>query len=239
MPANERLHQLSATLHGFGGSPELFDHCVASDTRFSITVRQSPAIRKQIAAISPDDWQPAAQTPTRRVDVAAVDFAVKGRTDHPRPPIPCRLIVRRVTTPADTGGTQPRLFDLVDYHAFVTDQPGDPATLWRRHTRRAVIEATIRDLKYGLALKHFPSGSMTANAAWLQLNVLAHNLCRWTNQLITPRHLTTKTLRHRYLTLPGRITTASRTTILHLPTHWPWQHHITHALTTIPTLTAA
>ena len=218
---------------------ELFDHCVASDTRFSITVRQYPAIRKQIAAISPDDWQPAAQTPTRRVDVAAVDFAVKGRTDHPRPPIPCRLIVRRVTTPADTGGTQPRLFDLVDYHAFVTDQPGDPATLWRRHTRRAVIEATIRDLKYGLALKHFPSGSMTANAAWLQLNVLAHNLCRWTNQLITPRHLTTKTLRHRYLTLPGRITTASRTTILHLPTHWPWQHHITHALTTIPTLTAA
>src|SRR3972149_1629033 len=87
---------------------ELFDHCVASDTRFSITVRQYPAIRKQIAAIGPDDWQPAAQTPTRRVDVAAVDFAVKGRTDHPRPPIPCRLIVRRVTTPAATGGTQPR-----------------------------------------------------------------------------------------------------------------------------------
>jgi len=96
---------------------------------------------------------------------------------------------------------------------------------------RAVIEATIRDLKYGLALKHFPSGSMTANAAWLQLNVLAHNLCRWTNQLIPPRHLTTKTLRHRYLTLPGRITTASRTTILHLPTHWPWAQRFQGILT--------
>ena len=67
------------------------------------------------------------------------------------------------------------------------------------------------------------SGSYTANAAWLQLNSLAHNLCRYTNQLITTRHLTTKTLRYRYLTLPGRITTGSRTTTLHLPAQWPWR----------------
>jgi hypothetical protein len=217
---------------------DLFDHCAAADARFSVTVRQYRPIRHQIAAIDPDHWKPLTRTPTTRIDIAAVPYLIKGRAG-PRPPINCRLIIRRVTTPADTGQPQPRLFDLVDYHAFVTDQPGDPETLWLRHKRRARIETTIRDLKHGLGLNHFPSGSYTANAAWLQLNSLAHNLCRYTNRLITTRHLTTKTLRYRYLTLPGRITTGSRTTTLHLPAPWPWQHHITHALTTIPTLQAA
>jgi hypothetical protein len=217
---------------------ELFDHCAAADARFSVTVRQYRPIREQIAAIDPDHWKPLTRTPTRQIDIAAVPFLIKGRAG-PRPPINCRLIIRRVTTPADTGQPQPRLFDLVDYHAFVTDQPGDPETLWLRHRRRARIETTIRDLKYGLGLNHFPSGSYTANAAWLQLNSLAHNLCRYTNQLITTRHLTTKTLRYRYLTLPGRITTGSRTTTLHLPAQWRWQHHITHALTAISSLQAA
>ena len=140
---------------------------------------------------------------------------------------------RRVTTPADTGQTQPRLFDLTDHHAFVTDQPGDPETLWHRHNHRAVIETTIRDLKHGLGLNHFPSATFTANAAWLHINALTHNLARSTTQLLGTQPITTKTLRYRYLTIPGRITTGSRTTTLHLPTNWPWKHHITQALTTL------
>lgn len=221
---------------------ELFDHCVAADTRFSVTVRQYPPIRDLIRTITDDAWRKATtRTPIsgEQVDIAVVPFGIKGRSNNKRFPIKCRLIVRRVTTPADTGQAQSRLFDLVDYHAFVTDQHGDPALLWRRHTQRAVIETTIRDLKYGLGLNHFPSANFTANAAWLQLNTLTHNLCRYTNQLITPTPLTTKTLRYRYLTLPGRITTGSRTTTLHLSTRWPWQHHITRALNTIPNLKAA
>jgi hypothetical protein len=211
---------------------DLFDQCQIHDARFSVTVRQVRPVRDLIEGINKPDWYPVTHTGEKRIDIAAVPYLIKGRAGK-GDPIPCRLIVRRVTTPADTGRTQPRLFDLVDYHAFVTDQPGDPTLLWYRHNQRAAIEATIRDLKYGLGLNHFPSGSYTANAAWLQLNTLTHNLCRWTNQLITPQPLTTKTLRYRYFTLPGRITTAARTNTLHLPQHWPHQHHITHALTTI------
>ena len=147
--------------------------------------------------------------------------------------------MRRITTPADASDPQLRLFDLVDHHAFVTDQTGKPETLWRRHNHRAVIETTIRDLKHGLGLNHFPSGSFTANAAWLHLNTLTHNLLRSTNQLIAPTPMVAKTLRYRYLTTPGRITTGSRTTTLHLPTTWPRQPHITSALTTIRHLNAA
>lgn len=218
---------------------DLVDRCVAADTRFSITVRQYRPIRHLIAAIDEPDWQQVSRTATTQIDIAEVPYEIKGTSAKPRPGITCRLIVRRVRALADTGQTQPRLFDLVDYHAFVTNQTGDPETLWHRHTHRAVIETVIRDLKHGLALNHYPSASFTANAAWLHLNTLAHNLCRFTNRLITPHTLTTKTLRYRYLTIPGRITTGSRTTTLHLPTHWPWHHHITHALTNLNHPTAA
>ncbi len=211
---------------------DLFDTCQAHDVRFSVTIRQYPPIQNLIRNIEVTAWQPVTHTQGRRVDIATVPYLIKGQAGK-GDPISCRLIVRRVTTPADTGAAQSRLFDLVDYHALVTDQPGDPTLLWHRHKQRANIEDTIRDLKYGLGLNHFPSGSYTANAAWLALNVLTHNLCRFTNQLITPQPLTTKTLRFRYFTLPGRITTGSRTNTLHLPQHWPHQHHITHALTTI------
>lgn len=48
-----------------------------------------------------------------------------------------------------------------------------------------------------------------------------------------------KTLRYRHLTIPGRITTGSRTTALHLPITWPRQHHTIDAITTIAHLNAA
>ncbi|MCL1597955.1 MAG: IS1380 family transposase [Actinomycetia bacterium] len=222
---------------------ELFDHCVAHDTRFSVAVRQYAPIRDLIDNIAYGQWKTvknagARHNGNRHIDIASVPFEIKGH-NYPRTPIKCRLIVRRVTTPADADDPQLRLFDPVDHYAFVTDQDGEPETLWRRHNHRAVIETTIRDLKYGLGLNHYPSGSFTANAAWLHLNTLAHNLLHSTNQLITPTPMVAKTIRYRYLTIPGRITTGSRTTTLHLPTTWPRQHHITDALTTIRHLNAA
>jgi hypothetical protein len=48
------------------------------------------------------------------------------------------------------------------------------------HRRHAEVENTIRDLKYGVGLNHLPSGRFAANAAWLTLAVIAHNLARWT-----------------------------------------------------------
>ena len=218
---------------------ELFDHCAAHQVRFSVTVRQYAAIRDLIGDITDDQWQPVSHTDTKHTDITEAPFTIKGRSDQRRDPLSCRLIVRRTTTPRDTSDPQLRLFDLVDHHAFVTNQTSDPETLWRRHNHRAVIETTIRDLKHGLGLNHYPSGSFTANAAWLHLNALTHNLLRTTSQLVTDTPIVTKTLRYRYLTIPGRITTGSRTTTLHFPTHWPHQHHITRALTTIQHLNAA
>jgi len=41
----------------------------------------------------------------------------------------------------------------------------------------------IRDLKYGVGLNHLPSGRFAANAAWLVLTPVAHNLGRWVRRI--------------------------------------------------------
>ncbi|WP_159441583.1 transposase [Gordonia westfalica] len=41
-------------------------------------------------------------------------------------------------------------------------------------------------------------------------------------------HWEPKRLRHRLLTVAGKIITHARTTTLRLPTDWPYNHHIRH-----------
>ena len=59
------------------------------------------------------------------------------------------------------------------------------------HRRHAEIENAIRDpassagqaLKYGVGLNHLPSGRFPDNGAWLAVQVMAHNLARWTTRI--------------------------------------------------------
>ena len=68
-----------------------------------------------------------------------------------------------------------------------------------------------------------PSGRFAANAAWLAVPVMAHNLARWTARTgLGERTVTTKTLRRRFFSLAGRLT-------LHLPQRWPRQEKVTRA----------
>jgi len=141
---------------------------------------------------------------------------------------PVRLIVRRVRP---TPGSQLALFALYDYHAFITDREGETLELEADHRRHAEIENAIRDLKYGLGLNHLPSGRFAANAAWLAVQVIAHNLARWTARIgLGEGIVTTKTLRRRLFSLPGRLTRSARRVTLHLPARWSWAIGFTAAL---------
>jgi hypothetical protein len=87
-----------------------------------------------------------------------------------------------------------------------------------------VVELAIRDLKDGAGMAHCPSGDFNANAAWAVLATLAHNMIRWVASLGL-KHVGTvvaKTVRRKYITIPGRLTHRSRRAQLHLPTRWPW-----------------
>ena len=74
-----------------------------------------------------------------------------------------------------------------------------------------------------MGLNHLPSGRFGANGAWLAVQVMAHNLARWTARLgLGEGIVTTKTLRRRLFALAGRLTRSARRVTLHLPARWPW-----------------
>jgi len=83
-----------------------------------------------------------------------------------------RLIVRRVKP---SPGSQLALFATYEYHPLVTDRDGDALEVEAGHRRHAEVELVIRDLKEG-PWAHMPSGRFGANAAWLALGAIAHNL---------------------------------------------------------------
>ena len=107
--------------------------------------------------------------------------------------------MRRVRPKA---GSQLALLTLYAYHPFITDRAGDRLALEADHRRHAEIENAIRDLKYGMGLNHLPSGKFAANAAWLAVQVIAHNLARWTARIgLGAGIVTAKTLRRRLFAL--------------------------------------
>ncbi|MGH2725978.1 MAG: transposase, partial [Actinomycetota bacterium] len=105
-------------------------------------------------------------------------------------------------------------------------------TLEADHRRHAEVECAIRDLKEGSGLNHMPSGRYGANAAWLALAAIAHNLSRWTGRLGLGEatFTTTATLRRRIFSVPARLSRSARIETLHLPVRWPWAEEILSAL---------
>ena len=199
--------------------------CRKMEVRFSITVRQHAQLRRLIEAIPEGDWRPIPYWMDGAADVAETSYT-PFRTEPDAAPV--RLIVRRVKP---TPGSQLALFANYSYHAFITDREGDTLELEADHRRHAEVENAIRDLKYGVGLNHMPSGRFAANAAWLAVQVIAHNLGRWTARIALKEPVaTTKTLRRRFFSLAGRLTRKARRLTLHLPRGWPWETQFNGAL---------
>ena len=63
------------------------------------------------------------------------------------------------------------------------------------------------------------------------MQVIAHNLARWTTRIgLGEALVTTKTPRRRFFALAGRLTRKARRLTLHLPQGWPWQNQFNSAL---------
>jgi hypothetical protein len=182
--------------------------CRRHQIHYSITVRQTKPIRAAIATIPQDAWVDIVYPDGGIAQVAETRY----RGD--------RLIVRRTRL----VGAQAELFPNWRYHAVATDRVGTTVWLDQDHRRHAVVELCIRDLK-AEGLRHHPSGKFAANAAWLAIATLAHNLLRWVAAIglgARDQLVVAKTLRRTLLALPGRITRSARRLILHLPAGWPW-----------------
>ena len=178
--------------------------CREMDVRFSITVRQHASLRDLIEAIPEEDWTPIPYWMDGAADVAETTYTpFQTKPDA----APVRLIVRRVNP---TPGSQLALFARYSYHGFITDRDGETRTGGRSSPPRRGRERHTRPQVRRRAEPH-AVGAFRSHGAWLAVQVMAHNLARWTARIgLGERTVTTKTLRRRVFALVGRITRSAR-----------------------------
>lgn len=205
-------------------SKSVVETCRRATVAFSITIKSSKGRRAIYEAIAEADWAPIPYWMEGGADVAEVAYRPFGKKGKE-----VRLIVRR-TKPSP--GSQLALFATYSYHAFITDRVGETLVLEADHRRHAEVELVIRDLKEGAGWNHMPSGRFGANAAWMAIGAMAHNLARWTARIggISDKVVTSPTLRRRYLAIPGHLTHSGRRQTLHLAQRWPWRTKFIEAL---------
>lgn len=202
---------------------EVIERCEKLEVTYSITARMNvgdlPAL---IEAIPETAWRSIEY----RGGIAQVAESYHSPLGRERQ----RLIVRRVRN-RDKRERQGQLFATWQYHAFVTNKTGPMIELDAEHRKRASQELAIRDLKEN-ALAHMPSGDFVANAAWVALACLAHNIFRWVDRIgLRSEGLTVAaTLRRKLLVIPGRIVRSARRTTLRMPTRWPWAQEYVRAV---------
>ena len=184
-----------------------------------------------IAGIEETEWIEIDYTPDGQAQVAECVYNNR------------RLVVRRTRL---TDTRQAKLWPDWRHFAFLTDldpDSYDTVTVDAFHRQHAVVELAIRDLKEGAGMEHVPSGNFSANSAWLQCAVLAHNLIRWTATINepTPTSLLTvaRTVRTRLIAFPGRLVNHAGTMNLRGPSRWPWREWIQRRLHALRTLQPA
>ena len=182
------------------------------DVRYTMAVRaNSKGPAKAIAAIGEEAWAVIDYPPDGEAQVA--ECVYDGR----------RLVVRRTRL---TDRRQAKLWPDWRHFAFLTDLTGAAVDVDAFHRQHAVVELAIRDLKEGAGLEHVPSGSFSANSAWLQCAVLAHNLLRWSATIgevepVGPA-VVARTVRMRLIAVPARLVNLAGAMTLRGPLDWPW-----------------
>jgi hypothetical protein len=202
---------------------------------FSVTVPMYAKVRAAIAAIPGDAWTPvryprAIWDDQLRAWVSDAEVAETRHTafahDIDRV-VTARLIVRRVRDLNSTAAAgQGELFPAWRYHAVFTDSPFELIQAEAQHRDHAIIEQVFADLSDG-PLAHLPSGKFTANAAWLAIAAMAHNLLRAAGALAGLTHAKARgaTIRRDLIAVAARTARHGRGRItLHLPAGWHRQH---------------
>jgi len=153
-------------------------------------------------------------------EVAETGYTAVTSTDRP---ITARLIVRRVKDLNHKAASgQDELFDVWRYHAVFTDSPFVMLQAEEQHRDHAIVEQLFADWPGG-PLAHLPSGSFPANAAWLALAAISHNLLRAAGALasLACAKATGATLRRDLIDIAARTARHGRGEItLHLPEGW-------------------
>ena len=200
---------------------------------FSVTVQMNPHVRAAIAAIPADRWVPIQypraiwddQLRAWVSDAEVAETKYTAFTSKKAGAITARLIVRRVkdlNRQAEAG--QDELFEVWRHHAVFTDSPFVMLQAEAQHRDHAIVEQVFADWASG-PLAHLPSGSFPANAAWLTLAAISHNLLRAAGALASLAYAKARgaTIRAELIDVAARTARHGHGHItVHLPQGW---HH--------------
>jgi Transposase DDE domain group 1 len=207
-----------------GCTHEFLDAVVEMECDFSVSMRIDEHARGVILNLPESAWTPAIRQDGAEREGAWV--AELTQLDVSGWPAGARAICRR---------ERPHRFQVM-----LTNQQGDPILLEARHRARARVEDAIRAAK-DTGLANLPFREFTANAAWLELVLIAQDLTRWAQVLLLNGDLARcepKRLRYRLLHVAGRITRSGRQARLHLPARWPWAADLLTAFSVLRRLPA-
>jgi hypothetical protein len=202
--------------------------------RFSVTVPANASIRAAIAAIGDDAWTPIRYPRAiwddqlgawvSDAEVAETEYTAfaskKGKA------VTARLMVRRVRDLNSKIAGQGELFPAWRYHAVFTDSPFELVQAEGQHRDHAVVEQVFADVTSG-PLAHMPSGVFAANAAWLSIAAMAHNLLRAAGALASLPFAKARaaTIRRDLIAVAARTARHGRG---HLALHLPEGRHREH-----------
>ena len=199
--------------------------------RFSITAPMNASIRAAIAAVPEGAWTPICypraiwddQLDAWISDAEVAEVPYTAFASKKGQAVTARLIIRRVRDlNKKAAAGQDELFPAWRYHAVFTDSPFMLAQAEGQHRDHAVVEQVFADVTSG-PLAHMPSGVFAANAAWLSIAAIAHNLVRAAGVLASPPLAKARaaTIRRDLIAVAGRTARHGRGhLILHLPEAW-------------------
>jgi hypothetical protein len=190
------------------------ESCLKHGEEFSITADMDCAVREAIDGIRDGKWQLVVRG--EETFLLAETIHVPGGSTS-RLPLPAlRLIVTR-----KLSGQLELFKDPIKNRAIITNFPPDMSALevLDHHNDRGRMEKALGELKGGFGLDRLPCGQLLANAAYLQVCLIAYNLVQVFKNVALPKgweKFEIKNLRFRLLCRAAKLVRHAGQTILKL-----------------------
>jgi hypothetical protein len=217
LPADVREVRVRADA-GFGYNPVL-DMLEARPAQYAVVARMTSGLKRKLGGLRYQRCNPL-------WEIAALDLRPYGWSKARR-----FIVARRRIERAEP---EPTLFNMGHYlyRAWVTNLPLTPEGVWHFYDGRAGMEPRIYELRENFALRKIPTRDFAANALYLEVIRLAHNLVTTFQQTCLPQEwhdLSLSTLRYKLFWLPGELTRPQNRPTLRLadsPTIRTWTENI-------------
>ena len=196
-----------------GYNLSVMSYCLKHDIEFSISADMDAAVRESIEAIPDGKWQLVVRGEETFL-LAETIHVPGGCTSQPLPAL--RLIVTK-----KLSGQLELFKDPIKHRAIITTLPETMTTVevLDHHNDRGRMEKAIGELKNGFGLDRLPCGQLMANAAYLQVCLIAYNLVQTFKNCALPeswRKFEIKNLRFRLLCRAGKLVRHAGQTFLKL-----------------------